>query len=110
MGLKTRNYTIEESGLTIPEAYAIIKNLSVKGEDAYVEMVVQTSRENALNLAPLQTVKFNCRVNRNENPFVTAYNFSKRKFEKHLPNEEVREEYNPFYGWDDDIAELEGAT
>lgn len=102
MGLKTTNYTIEEIGLTLPEAYAYIRSLNVYGEKCTAEFVIQSSREKAIKLSALKNVTIEFDVNRNESPFVTAYNLAKsvRIYKKgyHTVTEEM-----PFYGWQDDF-------
>ena len=103
MGLKTTNYTIEENGLLLPEAYAYIRNLYVNGEVGNAEFVVQASREKAVNLAALKIVRIKFTVNRNESPFVTAYNHAKSVYTLQKGDKTITHEM-PFYGWQDDIT------
>lgn len=103
MGLKTTNYTIEELGLTIPEAYAFIRNLYVCGENATAEFVIQANREKAINLAPLKTVTLEFKVIRDENPYYTAYNFAKSVITEKCGNHVFTNEM-PFFGWQDDFV------
>ena len=105
MGLKTRNYTIAENGLTLPEAYAVIRNLNVYGERGNAEFAIQASREKAINLAPLKTVHLEFTVNRNENPYVTAYNLAKSTRDLTIGEHTVTKKM-PFYGWEDDVQTL----
>lgn len=102
MGLKTTNYTIEELGITLPNAYAYISNLSVYGEKGRADFVVQTSRDSAIKLQPLKTVSIEFDVDRNENPLVTAYRYAKniRTYQKGI---HTMTETMPFYGWEDDF-------
>ena len=102
MGLKTKNYTIEEIGLTLPEAYAVIRNLSIYGENGNAEFAIQASREKAINLSPLKTVYIEFKVNRNESPYVTAYNLAKSVLTEKRGLHTVTREM-PFYGWEDDV-------
>lgn len=102
MGLKKTNYTIEELGLTLPEAYAYIRNLYVYGDKGNAEFVIQASRENAINLHPLKTVNIEFDVNRNESPYVTAYNKAKRVHTIQRGDKTITREM-PFHGWTDDI-------
>lgn len=105
MGLKTKNYTIPALGLTLPEAYAIIKNIHIEGEHGNAELVVQASRENALNLEPINRVYIPFRVNRNENPYKTAYAAAKGVKIFHVRGKTL-EEPMPFNGWEDDVQTL----
>lgn len=103
MGLKTKNYTITENGLTLPEAYAVIRNMNIYGENGNAEFAIQASRENAINLAPLKTVHLEFKVNRNESPYVTAYNLAKSEQTKQRGHHTITERM-PFYGWEDDFS------
>lgn len=103
MGFKRTNYKIEEIGLTIPEAYAVIKNINIYGEKGTAEFAIQTSRENAIKLAPLKTVYIDFKANRNESPYVTAYNLAKSLQTEKRGAHTVTHEM-PFYGWTDDFA------
>lgn len=105
MGLKTTNYTIEENGLLLPEAYAYIRNLNVYGDRGTAEFVVQANRDKAVSLAPLKTVYVEFEVNRNESPFVTAYNLAKSEVIERRGTHTVTRRM-PFYGWTDDIVEV----
>lgn len=106
MGLKKNNYTIEKIGITVPEAYAVIRNISIYGEKGSAEFVIQTSRERALNedFLPLETIYVNFDVNRNENAYDTAYTVAKGVDVIHY---EVNEVETPrfFHDWEDDIVE-----
>lgn len=102
MGLKNKNYTIEEIGLTLPEAYAVIRNLNIYGENGTAEFVIQASREKAIALNPLKTVYLEFEVNRNESPYVTAYKLAKSEITKKRGVHTVTEKM-PFYGWEDAI-------
>ena len=103
MGLKTTNYTIRSNGLTLPEAYAAIRNIDIYGSKGMAYFGIHMNRENALDekLEPLGTVCIQFDVNRNENPYVTAYNLAKSavyvKKGSHVTKREM-----PFCGWEDD--------
>lgn len=108
MGFKTTNYEAKKLGIVLPEAYAIISGLTVKGNSGFADFSIQSTRDNSLNLQPIETVRVDFKVDRNESPYVTAYRQAKAqketvkvvngKLEKVLQNE-------PFYGWEDDIQE-----
>ena len=101
MGLKKTNHTIEELGLTLPNAYATIRTLNIYGDNGTAEFVVQSTRENCFKLQPLKTVFVEFDVNRNENPYVTAYNKAKSIF-TYKKGEHTMMQEMPFYGWEDD--------
>lgn len=103
MGLKKQNYTIKTNGITLPEAHAVVKNLQIFGERGRAEIYVQASRDNAINLAPLEVVTIMFDVNRNESPFVTAYNKAKSIVAIDNEYHEPVQHEMPFYGWEDDF-------
>lgn len=104
MGLKTTNYTIQSNGLTLPEVYAAIHKIDICGTTGVAHFAIQTSRENALdeNLEPLATVRVRFEVNRNENPYTTAYNHAKSVVTVEREGR-VTTHTMPFHGWTDDI-------
>ena len=102
MGLKKANYEIKSLGITLPEAYAIIKDLTINGESARADFAVQASRENASNLKPLEIKTLHFRVDRNTNPYETAYIESKKQVEEETANGKVLKD-GVFTGWEDDI-------
>ena len=108
MGLKKTNYKIESLGITLPEAYAIIKNLTINGESARADFVVQANRETANNLKPLEVKTLHFTVDRNTNPYQTAYVESKKQVEETKWNKTTNEHEKVlvdgiFTGWQDDI-------
>lgn len=105
MGFKKNNYHSEALGITLPEANAVIKNIYIEGEHGNAEFVIQASRENALNLTPIDRVYVPFIVNRNENPYTTAYNAAKGVKIFHVRGKLV-EEPMPFHGWEDDVQTL----
>jgi hypothetical protein len=111
MGLKTTNYEVKKLGITIPEAYAVA-DFSLEGNSCLVTVKIQTSRENAKNLEPLETIHTHFVIDRNKNPFEEVYN--------KLKGQEIVERENLvtgeketitvsgiLYGWEDDIIEAE---
>ncbi len=108
MGLKKSNYEIKSLGITLPEAYAIVKNVSMTRNNGYADIVIQSSRDNAINLAPLETVKIKFKANVEENPVTLAYAKAKEKRTVDVYDEltgEVTTVEQPaiFDGWEDDI-------
>jgi hypothetical protein len=109
MGLKTTNYYVKDLDYTAPQAYAIIENIVIRGKYARADFVVQANREKASTKKPLERVSVEFTLNRNENPFVTAYNTAKMSYEDNAINEvtgkvEKVVKYNPFFGWNNDIV------
>jgi hypothetical protein len=111
MGLKTTNYEIKKLGVTLPNAYAMVKKLMIDGTSGYAEFVIQSTRDKSVNLSPIDTVRVDFVVDRNESPYVTAYRVAKgQKIVKQL-NRETHEYEDtvvnmPFHGWEDDIASV----
>ena len=109
MGLKTTNYEVKKLGIVLPQAYAIIKNLRIDGNNGTAEFAVQSTRDTATSLSPIETVKVSFEVNRNENPYITAYEKAKSQREERQWNEETHKIETVlvgehFYGWEDDIV------
>ena len=107
MGLKTTNYTVKELGITLPTAYAILKDIKVQNDWVTALFVIQRDRETSMTLKPIETVSITFKFNRRENPVETAYNFIKGKIKDFVWNEELQaheetELKMPLYGWEDD--------
>lgn len=109
MGLKKNNYEVKDLGLTLETAYAIIHRLEVDGTYGVAEFYIQNSpRDNAFNLKPLERKIITFEVNREENPFTTAYNTAKGTYSVKEYDEETNEPKNVevsniFYDWEDDL-------
>ena len=115
MGLKTTNYEVKSMGITLPEAYAIVKDLTTKGNSGFAIIAVQSSRENANKVVKgemkaLEEVRIDFNVTRETNDRITAYEKAKSQKIVRQWNEETRTMEDvvvsmPFYGWEDDIVE-----
>lgn len=120
MGLKTTNYEVKRTGQVLTNAYAIVKNLTVRGLSGYAEIIVQTSRECADKcvkgqLDAIETKRIDFKVDRDANDRETAYEEAKKKKIRREQNGELDENCIPievevvvdeqFFGWDDDIQE-----
>ena len=108
MGFKTNNYEVKKLGIVLPEAYAIISRLTVSGNSGFAEFAIQSTRDNSLKLQPIETVRVDFKVDRNESPYITAYRQAKAQKEGVRYNYETHKEEKvlinePFYGWSDDI-------
>lgn len=109
MGLKKTNYEIKELGITLPEAYAMVKDLEIKGTEAVAKIAVQQSRDFAMSKTPIASATVRFTVNRNENPYETAYKIAKgtttaRRYNPKTKLVELAEVPMPFNGWEDDIV------
>ncbi len=112
MGLIKTNYELKETGIIVPRAYAAIQKLSINKNFGIATFVVSSTRDNALNKKPLEEVEVAFEVDRNENPYITAYNKAKSirtelvtRYNKDLDAlESVSvDQPEPFFGWEDDI-------
>jgi len=89
MGLKTNNYKIEKTGIELSQAYALIGRLYMdKTGHAAADFHIQTDRENALELEPLEIKTVSFEPDRNSNLYEQAYLAAK----------------SMFMGWEDDIV------
>ena len=90
MGLKTNNYTVSTLDVTIPTAYAIVSDLYVdKSGNGKAVFEIQQSRENALGLAPLESVEVNFTADKTGKVYEQAYAAGKAQ---------------KFSAWQDDIV------
>lgn len=73
MGLYKKNYEVKDLGITLPEAFAIVRKIDRKGDKGMAELWVHSSRENAKTLQFLERklVPFKC--NDRDNPYEAAY-------------------------------------
>lgn len=112
MGLKIKNYEVKKLGIIIPEAYAIVKDLTVRGSNGFAIIAVQSTRENALkcisgSMQALEEVRVDFIVNRDENDRATAYKAAKSQINAKVYNRDTGKLEDtfinmPFYGWEDD--------
>lgn len=114
MGLKTTNYEVKELGITLPNAYAIIHNLTVRGNYGVAEFYIQATRDNAFKLNPLERKTLTFEINRNESPYKTAYRVATEQYEESAfeEKEDGVEEIkvmkdNIFTGWENDLQDEE---
>ncbi|MGN0819831.1 MAG: hypothetical protein ACI4M6_05490 [Christensenellaceae bacterium] len=126
MGLKTTNYEIKKLGIVVPEAYAIIQNIEIHGSKGKAEFIIQSTRETTKTKQPLEKFYIDFSINRNENPYITAYNTAKGTYKKIVKTKFEDEETgriklknieqdvpNRLHGWEDDIinySQIESET
>lgn len=110
MGLKTTNYVSKSTGITLPTAYAKIKDLVLNGNNGRAIFAIQSTREAMDNFAPIDKVEVRFTWDRKSDIAKTAYETAKAETrtvekynEKGEPYTEV--EYGTLHGWDNDIVE-----
>lgn len=109
MGLKTTNYKVKELGITLPNAYALLKDIKVVSNRGVATFNIQSTRETAMELKPIETVAVEFTFDRKENPVETAYKAVKGTREDWVYDEE-KDTYakqtvpQPLNGWEDDIV------
>ena len=109
MGLKTTDYYVKKLGITLPEAYALISKLEIKGNKAYATFSIQSSRATALSHKPLDTVMISFDVfDKSANLYEMAYVEAKKSkmistWNAEINNYVQKETIGVFAGWDDDI-------
>lgn len=111
MGLKTTNYVSKSTGLVLPEAYAVLKNLVIESDNrARAIFAVQASRENAQNYKALDKVEVHFTWDRKTDPAKMAYEAAKTETRTvEMYNEATHTaipvtEKGALFGWEDDIV------
>lgn len=109
MGLKTTNYEVKALGITLPEAYAIIRNIRCDGERANVTFAIQSTRAAALEKKPIETKMVSFVWDRSRDIAEQAYEAAKSKRtetvkDTFLGKTEEKTVYGCLYGWQDDIV------
>lgn len=89
MGLKKKNYFVESLGLTLPDAYAQIREVYLKGESCTAVFYIQKDRESVASFASLEKIHLNLKIDRNKNLLEQAYDRAKKTL---------------FKGWEDDLV------
>lgn len=107
MGLKTRNYQVKGTGEIYESVYAVLSNLSIEGDQAEATFHIHRDREKCFKFTPLETKRILFTVDREENPYTTAYKKAKEKIIKKVFNHELKqletiEKDGIFTGWEDD--------
>jgi hypothetical protein len=111
MGLKTKNYEVKKVGITLPEAYAVLKNLIIETDNrGRAIFAIQQNRESANTYVALDKVEVRFTWDRKTDPAKMAYNAAKtetREVEDGTDEEGnvlFKTEYGPLYGWTDDYV------
>lgn len=110
MGLKTKNYVSKSTGVVLPEAYAVLKNLIIETDNrARAVFAIQASRENAQNYKAIDTHEIRFVWDRKTDPAKMAYALAKlqtEEIEKYDEDGNVSVEtvQSLLNGWEDDIV------
>lgn len=110
MGLKTKNYEVKKLGITLPDAYARIGKIEMSDNGSgYTEMHIQATRENALNLQPIETKRVDFFWDRKADIAETIYAAAKVEKTFRRMNRETRQMEEVvidtmFKDWEDDIV------
>lgn len=95
MGLKTTNYEIKRSGITVPTAYAQIAQIEISEDGTcYANFKIQQTRD-SMNLTALDNVNVICKIDKSLPIYEQVYNAAKE---------------TDFVGWEDDIVEEQYAN
>lgn len=73
MGLYKKNYEVKDLGITLPEAFAIVRKIDRQGDKGMAELWVHSSRENAKTLQFLERKLVSFKCNDRDNPYEAAY-------------------------------------
>ena len=111
MGLKTNNYVSKSTGITMPEAYAVLTKLFIEDNNsARAIFAIQSSREATKQYKALDKVEINFVWDRKTDPARMAYETAKTQtFEYTEYDEAINEfvtktELGTLYGWQNDIV------
>lgn len=111
MGLKTTNYVSKSMGITLPEAYAVLKNLIIESNNrARAIFAIQASREAAEQYNAIDKVEVNFTWDRKTDPAKMAYEVAKTQmrevecYDHETFEKKTKVEYGALYGWEDDFA------
>ena len=109
MGLKTNNYRIEKLGITLTEAYAVLKKITAERGNGIAVFAVSTNRDNAIDKAAIEErkIQFTYDIEK-DNMVIKAYEAAKGQKTVREYNPETGQEEDitinmPFYGWTDDL-------
>ncbi len=115
MGLKTTNYYVESMKEILPEAYAVIRTISIGENDMGVATIgIHRNRELVLDpsVKPYETKKIYFKSDRKIHDRETIYKKATQPYTEKSFDENTGEivdvvKYPPFYGWLNDIHEGE---
>jgi hypothetical protein len=90
MGLKKKNYEVEKIGITLPLAYAQVREISIYENECNATIFVHKDRESIEKFAPIETKTLCFKFDRSKNLLGQIYENAKEKF---------------FHDWQDDIIQ-----
>ena len=103
MGLYKREYTSKSTGITLPTAYAVLKDLVLNGNNARAIFVVQSSRDATKTLKPIDKVEVYFTWDRKSDLAKMAYEKAKTQIFVDLIGDTETKTEGVLYGWEDDI-------
>ena len=89
MGLKKKNYEVEKIGITLPLAYAQVREISIYENECNATIFVHKNRETVERFAPIETKTLCFKFDRSENLLEQIYAKAKGSY---------------FADWEDDIV------
>ncbi|MBQ5930227.1 MAG: hypothetical protein IIX02_05490 [Clostridia bacterium] len=109
--LKTTNYVSKSTGIVLPQACALLTNLTIEKDNrARAVFSVQSSRESATQFNALDKFEVRFTWDRVADPAKAAYLAAKTEAHEEEIWDKEREEpvkvvhYGPLYGWQDDYV------
>lgn len=111
MGFQKNDYQIQKKGISLSQAYAVVKNITINGEHVKAEFAINVSRNNALNCEPIDVKTISLKYDRAKDLLPQIY--AAAKTDKTVKDFEIGEDGKPhivdktikapFSDWDDDI-------
>ena len=89
MGLKKKNYEVEKIGITLPLAYAQVREISIYENECNATIFVHKDRESIEKFAPIETKTLCFKFERSKNLLEQIYDKAKESY---------------FGNWEDDIV------
>lgn len=89
MGLKKSNYKVLNMGIELPEAYAQVTAIRLRGDDCEAEIAIQKNRESIFKFRPIDRRNLHFKIDRSQNLLEQIYAKAKETY---------------FGDWEDDIV------
>ena len=105
MGLKKDNYYSQSLGISLPTAYAVLKDLVLNGNNARAIFVIQSSRDATQTLKPIEKVEVYFEWDRKSDLAKIAYEKAKTQIIKDYLTDIEVEKCGVLFAWQDDIIE-----
>lgn len=110
MGLKTTNYVSKSMGITLPTAYAVIKDIVLNGNNGRAIFAIHATREATQNYKPIDKVEVRFTWDRKNDIAKVAYETAKNETRTVDKVDEVTgetvsvTEHGTLFGWENDIV------